>query len=215
MRIRTTLVAVEPASPGAEPLHSATRLATAARARLAQFPLPDRGVPAVEVAHAAERARADLIVLAREPRAIAAGVVRRARVPCLLIPVQHATFGRILAAIDAGPNAREVLQAATALGALLGGAVTALHVEAPVPCAPLRFAAAGPSGAAAAVATAGPMIGRDHDPVAEILRVVRAQGIDLLVHGHHRGGPANGDETGSVAARLLEHAPCAVLTVPI
>src|SRR2546428_599885 len=69
--------------------------------------------------------------------------------------------------------------------------------------------------APAPLVSAEPVIVREGDPVAEILNVVRDVGIELLVFGHHRGGPSNGQETGSVAARLLARAPCAVLTVPI
>jgi len=39
--------------------------------------------------------------------------------------------------------------------------------------------------------------------------------VDLLVFGHHRGGPVSTHATSGVAARLLQRAPCAVLTVPI
>jgi len=52
-------------------------------------------------------------------------------------------------------------------------------------------------------------------PVSEILRVAREAAADLLVLGHHRGGPVSPHATSGVAARLLQRAPCAVLTVPI
>src|SRR3989442_1476543 len=108
---------------------------------------------------------------------------------------------KILAAVEADASDASALCAATRL------ATAALA----------RLAVPGASGgpAPATLVSAEPVIVREGDPVAEILNVVRNVGIELLVFGHHRGGPSNGQETGSVAARLLARAPCAVLTVPI
>jgi len=183
--LRTVLVAVDAGAPDdGDARRAAARVATAARARLAVFEVPRGGVPAVEVARAAERQDVGIIVLPREPRDLVEGTVRRARVPCLIVSKGACPFRRILAALDGGPDSAGILDVASALGELLGGDVEAVHV-------------------------------RDGDPVAAIIDRVQAEGTDLLVHGHHRGGPRNGHETGSIAARLLGRAPCAVLTVPI
>ncbi|HEU5260578.1 MAG TPA: universal stress protein [Gemmatimonadales bacterium] len=214
MVIRTILVAVRPGAPQPDlaALGAVSGPGPGAQARLVAFDLPDGGVPAVEIARSAEREDADLIVLPREPHDIVDGTVRRARVPCLIVPPGQTAFGRVLAAVDASPDSREITEAALAIGRLVGGAVTALHVEQPALVAAGRGSDR-PAWAAPAVACR--VMVRQGDPVAEILRTVREDGFDLLVHGHHRGGPRWGHETGSIAARLLRRAPCAVLTVPI
>ena len=224
MRLRKILAAVEADASDASALCAATRLATAALARLAVPGASPGGVPALEIARAAEREGADMIVLPRDPRDTLEGTVRRARVPCLVVPPGGAGFGTILAAIDGGPDSADVSDAATTIGELLGGKVITVRVErrSPFHLASLgsaaephgRRSATGGTGTATIV-SAEPVIVREGDPVAEILNVVRDVGIELLVFGHHRGGPSNGQETGSVAARLLARAPCAVLTVPI
>jgi nucleotide-binding universal stress UspA family protein len=213
VELKNILVAIEAGPRDMEAHRAATRLAAAAGAQLASLEVSPGGVPAVEIVRAAERARADVIALPHGPRDIVDGTVRRARVPCLIVPPGDTAFGRILAAVDAGPNAAEILDVAAAMGALLGSEVEALHVERGVPVrTTMRPSALQPS---VAVATAAEMIVRHGDPVVEILSAVREERIDLLVIGHHRGGPLNEHETGSIAPRLLARAPCAVLTVPI
>jgi len=214
MRFRKILVVAKPTPPDMGALHAAARLASAAGAGLVTLDPTGNGVPAVEIARAAEREAADLIIIEREPLEVVEGAVRRARVPCLVVPREEPTFRRILAAVDGGPDSAEILSLAAAIGELFGGDVTSVHVE---PCAPVQSATRSWAWGAdrAAVATAGTLLVRSGDPVAEIVKLVHEEGIDLLVHGHHRCGPANGHETGSVAARLLRRAPCAVLTVPI
>lgn len=211
-QLRTTLVALKPGCPDFGASETAARLA--AGGRLVRLDVPDHGVPAVEITRAAEREQADLIVLGREPRDLVESTVRRARVPCLVVPCADTGFRRILAAVDAGPNSTEIFDVAAAMGELLGSEVEAIHVErgAPLPAA-TRSWAVRPGGAG--VATALEMLVCQGDPVTEILRTVGEEEIELLVFGHHRGGPRNAHETGSIAARLLQRAPCAVLTVPI
>ncbi len=168
------------------------------------------------------------------------GTIRRAGVPCLIVTSGPNTYRRILAAVDAGPDSTAVLEASFALGRLFGSQVLAQHVERPLALAEaalprtetMRHATAVAGAAAAAwshdpaesradpAASREPLaacdvIVRQGDPVAEILKAIREEGIELLVHGHHRGGPSNGHETGSIASRLLQRAPCAVLTVPV
>ncbi len=168
------------------------------------------------------------------------GTVRRARVPCLIATPGPNAYRRILAAVDAGPDSTAVLEASFALGRLFGSQVLALHVERPLALAEaalprtetMRHATAVAGAAAAAwrqdpedslpqtVTSREPLaacdvIVRQGDPVAEILKAIREEGIELLVHGHHRGGTSNGHQTSSIALRLLQRATCAVLTVPV
>jgi nucleotide-binding universal stress UspA family protein len=214
VQLRKMLVAMHPAWSDDCAQRAATQLAGDAQAKLVGLTIPVHGLPAIEIVHAAEREQADLIVLPRSPRDLVEGTVLRARVPCLIVPPGHTTFRRTLAAVDAGPNAAEILEVAAAVGALLGSEVEAIHVERGVPVrTTTRSSALSPNGVA--VAAAVETIVRHGDPVVEILSAVREEGIDLLVLGRHRGGPLNGHETGSIAPRLLARAPCAVLTVPI
>ncbi len=201
--LRNILVAVRPGSLDSHPLRSAMALATRARARLSGLsvaPSPRArahiestlaegipmhtalGIPAIEIVREAESKGTDLLVLGRElsPQMdlrhdgnTVEGTVRRARIPCLVVPRGQEKFA-ILAGV---------------------GASTGLHEVPP--------------------AGGGETIIRQGDPVSEILRVVRDEDVDLLVFGHHRGGPISSHATSGVAARLLQRAPCAVLTVPI
>jgi nucleotide-binding universal stress UspA family protein len=224
MQIRKILAAVARDAPDRAALRAATRLATAAEAQVAVSGAAPHGVPAVEIARAAEREGADLIVLPRDPIDTVTGTVRRARVPCLVVPPGWAASGKILAAIDGGPDSADVSGAASAIGELLRGKVITVRVERRSHFAVASLASAEwphqrrdaiAGTGTATLASAEPVLVREGDPVAEILNLVRDVGIELLVFGHHRGGPSNGHETGSIAARLLARAPCAVLTVPI
>lgn len=207
------------------------------------------GVPAVEIARLADQEAVDLIVLGRKWRTrverwvvgdTADATARRARVPCLFVHAEPPAFGRILAAVDAGPATRDILQAAFAVSRIHGGKVLTLHVERPPGAAeaaaprtltmrhaeflteaarevlqqeseapPTALAVEGETEAACDILV------RQGDPVDEILKAVREEGIDLLVIGHHRGGPPGGGEAACTAPRLLHRAPCAVLTVPL
>ncbi len=241
LALRNILVGVKPGVLDAHPLRSATAVATRAGSRLTVLSVADGrkpragmeaslqqgvpiytavGIPAIEIAREAESRGADLIVLGRElptqmdlrhRRDTVEGTVRRARVPCLLMPRGHQGFARVLAAVDGGPDSREVIAAALLVGRLFDAAVRAVLVEAAV--------LAG-VGAPTGLHELSPALGDETivcqgDPVSEILRVVREEDVDLLVFGHHRGGPVSTHATSGVAARLLQRAPCAVLTVPI
>lgn len=191
------------------------------------------GVPAVEIPRAAEIASADLLVLGRGPemgRTIE-GTVRRAEVPCLVVPCGRERFQRVLAAVDVGPYSTNVLDAALALAEADGSDVLAFHVEPPPAAAEaglqphdtLRHVDAVSSAlhtawerAPAAVSpgvAACELIVRQGDPVSEILKAGRDERIDLLVVGCHRG--EGGYQSQAIASRLLRRAACAVLTVPI
>ncbi len=191
------------------------------------------GVPAVEIPRAAEIVEADLLVLGREPEigSTIEGTVRRAQVPCLVVPSGLERFQRVLAAVDLGLSSSEVLDAALALAETEGSDVLALHVEA-TPGATAagrprhetrrRVAAVssalhtawgrGPAAASAGVA-ACELIVREGDPVTEILKAAGNERIGLLVVGCHRG--EGGYQSRAIGSRLLRRAACAVLTVPI
>jgi nucleotide-binding universal stress UspA family protein len=198
------------------------------------------GLPAVELARWAEQEHADLLVLGREPggrleRSVSgssiAGTLRRARVPCLVVPWgAPGRFSRVMAAVDAGPAAIEVLQAAQALGALCGGELLAVHVQrqavaqsaaaareadrvaAAIEAAWADTASRTPRGGP--VATVSPLVLGKGEIVPEILRVVREERADVIVVGHHRGELIT-PECGAVASRLLQRAEYAILAVPI
>jgi nucleotide-binding universal stress UspA family protein len=133
------------------------------------------------------------------------------------VPRGQEAFRRVLAAVDGGPDSGDVVAAAHLVGRLFSAAVSFVRVEEPV------LAGVGaPAWSHEPPRSVGPAAGaecetivRHGDPVSEVLRVVRQQDIDLLVFGHHRGGPISAHATSGVAARLLQRAPCAVLTVPI
>lgn len=196
------------------------------------------GLPAVELVRWTEREHADLLVLGREPggrleRRVAgstiAGTLRRAQVPCLVVPWgAPGRFSRVLAAVDDSPAATEVLQAARTLGALSGGELLAIHVQRqPVAQSAAaareadRVAAAvdtawsdAPAGRVPGAAAVSPLVLGQGDVVPEILRVVRDERADLIVVGHHRGELIT-PECAAVASRLLQRAEYAVLAVPI
>jgi nucleotide-binding universal stress UspA family protein len=179
------------------------------------------GIPAIEIVRAADALGADLIVVARlrgpqpgdppnpDGADFVSATVRRARVPCLVVPEKFAGCRGIVAALDGTPAARDVLDAARRAGAACGVPVTAVHVAAP---------ALVPAGAAAPASWA-PVAGvevvvRAGDPVVEILAAARDAGANVVALGQHRGRPADAS-CRSMAARLLARAPGAALTVPL
>lgn len=240
MELQRILVAVKPASPDAHVLRFAAQLAVKTRARATAVSVTDAsapptsaapdhlngmplltvaGIPAIEIARLAESTRADLIVLGRDLPAGRAtrdcgaaveGTVRRARVPCLLVPPGVRPFRRLLVAVDGGPDSGDVIAAAHRLARAYNAAVQLVQVEEPV-AAGVGARTGMDDGPAA---THDALVCRG-DPVSEILRVARDQAADLLVLGHHRGGPVSPHATSGVASRLVQRVPCAVLTVPI
>jgi nucleotide-binding universal stress UspA family protein len=178
------------------------------------------GIPAIEIVRAADTLGADLIVVGR-PRGPETGhapdpdgadfvsaTVRRARVPCLVVPEGFTGWRGIVAALDGTPAARDVLDAARRAGTACGVPVTAVHVAAP---------ALVPAGAAEPAREPVPpveIVLRAGDPVAEVLAAARDAGANVVAFGQHRGGPAD-PGCRSVAARLLARTPGAALTVPL
>jgi nucleotide-binding universal stress UspA family protein len=56
---------------------------------------------------------------------------------------------------------------------------------------------------------------REGDPATVIVEDARTLGVDVVLIGHHRHGLLERLLTGSVARRVLEHAPCPVLVLPL
>lgn len=192
------------------------------------------GMPGIEIPRFAERTGADLLVLGRTARSAVArrlvgdtadAVVRRSRVPCLLLPAGGEAVGPILAAVDGSRHSAAVLDAACRLSAVTGGRVSAWTIEptrADEPAAlavpPLaRSVAAGDAVAQAArrCRREVPLVIRRGPVVSTLLDAIVEQKAAVLVLGFRRGGPAAAIEGGSIARRLLHEAPIAVLTVPI
>src|SRR6266571_3459497 len=175
------------------------------------------GVPGVEIARAAELVQADLIVLGRgsEIGRTIEGTVRRAQMPCLVVPSGLQRFQRVLAAVDEDEGS-DVL--AFHVEPTLGAAESGLprherlrHVDAVSSALHTAWERA-PADPSAGVA-ACELITRRGEPVSEILKAVRDERIDLLVVGCHRG--EGGYPSQVIGSRLLRRAPCAVLTVPL
>lgn len=164
-----------------------------------------QGLPAIEIPRLAEAEAADLIVLGRCPLlpsalgrtgTVTEGVLRRARVPVLIVP-EASDLGRALA-VAADDDSGEVVAAARAVTEALSAELHVVQVE------PAHAMAGG----------AWNREVRHVDPAHEILGAVRAERADLLIIGRRRGSTAVDRDVGNVAARVLAQARCAVLVVP-
>lgn len=173
------------------------------------------GLPSVEIARGAEEIAADLIVIGRgDNLSVTAAILRRSRVPVLVTPPDHRVYRSLLTCVDDTPNAVDVLEAAMAMGEHLGATVMALHVE-PAGDGPMTSRGRTPSRGATAVAECETIVRRG-DVATEILSLARMRDTDLVVFGYRRG--LNYGDVGAaatVAARLLRHAECALLAVPV
>lgn len=122
---------------------------------------------------------------------------------------------RILAAVDFSPWTAEVVAAAAAFGKAYGAPVELLHVlplrETDTRAAESELAAAVPAALAGAVQSR--RVIRALAAELGILDAARESGADLIVVGTHgRTGLAH-IRLGSVAARVVELSPVAVLTI--
>jgi nucleotide-binding universal stress UspA family protein len=166
------------------------------------------GIASIELPRWSRELGADLLVLGRQPlgplerrpagRTIA-GVLRASAVPCLVVPFGQRRWGAVLAVLDE-PGAGKVEAAAMAFGALWNRSPAMVHVERAL------VSTGAPDGGAAREAPRPP------DAVGEAIRQARADALDVLVVGYPAGPTNAGRE---VPLRLLERAPCAVLTVPV
>lgn len=183
------------------------------------------GLPEIEIPRFAERAGADLLLLAR-PRedgaALADAILRRTPVPCFVVRCDVALDGPVLAALDGTVRGLQVHQAAAELAPLLGAPLHAVtvdpaadaHGDAPVPSA--RAAALAAMLRASALPESRAVLHVRHGPVVrEVLDEVAAEHAAVLAVGIRRLGPAGAIPEGSVARQLASRAPCAVLAVPL
>jgi nucleotide-binding universal stress UspA family protein len=196
------------------------------------------GVPQVEIPRFAEEKKAGLIVLGRKPRTRATrlilgdttdAVVRRTRIPCLMVPAGLAAMRRVLVALDGTDRGLAVLRIAAALAAVANLELSTVMVDTarggdmPVPSSRserltgkvdeyLRnhYPASGREGQAVSLLTV-----RQGDPVTQIAAEATAVGADIVVTGFHPGGPLLVVEEGSVSRSLVHILTCAVLTVPL
>jgi len=192
-----------------------------------------QGVPAIEIIRFSEHQSADLIVLprgARDPahpgssRDTCDAVIRRAEVPCLVVPEGQDRFTRLLATLDGSERGMVVLRAACDLRRLSDHGVSAIFVEPadpdfPAGNAPVRSARAEVLERRMRAHGSGcggvRLIERQGDVVSEVVHGLSASGGDILVVGVRRGGAAGLSESTGNGRRLLAAAPCAVLTVPL
>ena len=184
------------------------------------------GHPSVEIPRFAETHAADLIVIGRTPRTQATrfrigdtadALMRRSRVPCLMVPPDSPPIRRVLAAVDGSPRGSKVLRTASGFARDIGADLRAVIVEAtpaydegpstpPVPGA--RAARLEHQLGASLRVRRGPIF-------EQVLAEIRDSGSDLLAIGTHRGGPPGVLELGSVGRHLAHAAPCPVLTIPL
>lgn len=187
------------------------------------------GIPAIEIVRFAEREGMDLIVMSRTLRDEAQGtslgdtcdaVIRRAEIPCLVIPPVQGRLARIRAALDGSERGMAVLRTAWEFQSQVPGNLSGVYVE-PAACGqdgmhsaqadrlPEAMRAVLPPGADV------PLLVRQGERCAEVLADLSAEGGDLLVVGVRRGGPADISESTGIGRLLMAAAPCAVLTVPL
>lgn len=184
------------------------------------------GHPSVEIPRFAEAKAADLIVIGRKPRTQAVRVragdtadamVRRSRVPCLLVPPEAPPVRRVLAAVDGSLRGSKAFVCASEFARLIGASLRAVTVEASDPEETPDVARRTPRARTARLRSEiGPALTVRHGPVfQQMVAEIRATGSDLLAIGNQRGGPPGVLEVGSVGRHLAHGAPCAVLTIPL
>jgi nucleotide-binding universal stress UspA family protein len=188
------------------------------------------GLPGIEIPRAAERMRADLLVLGRNQRShamrlllgdTADAVARRSHIPCLFVPASSGRTRRVLVAVDGSTRGTAVLRVANDFAGQLGADLRVLTVERVHAGEPAELAAGVPATRSTSVQAdvthtlARGLDVRRGDAAEEILAAVEEQAPDVLVIGCHRGGPAGVIEAGSTARQVIHQAPCAVLTVPL
>ena len=184
------------------------------------------GHPSVEIPRFAEANAADLIVMGRRPRTqaersragdTADAVVRRSRVPCLLVPPDAPPVRRVLAAVDGSPRGSKVVTGARDFARLVGASLGVVTVEAAATDETLDLARRAPRARTSQLQSEiGPTLSVRHGPVFEqVLAEIHDTGSDLLAIGNQRGGPPGVLEIVSVGRYLAHAAPCAVLTIPL
>jgi len=201
------------------------------------------GLPQVEIGRYAEHRKADLIVLGRKERTRSArlflgdtadAVLRRSRIPCLLVPPSLLTFSRLTAAVDGTDRGFAVYEYADAFAQACALELNIVTVEpqwtgeppvlskqiwstrteklaAQIGSRTRRARKSAPRGGSCVT---DDLHVRHGEAVGEIVAEVVESGSDVLILGFHRGGPPLVVSTGSVSRKLVHAAPCAVLSVP-
>lgn len=185
------------------------------------------GIPGIEIVRFAESVMADLILMVRpgpgeSPLPAMADhhdpVVRRADVPCLVLPSGQLRFGRMRVALDGSERGMKALRVAWSLKKLSEDGVSAVYVgQEPEGAAPstTRLRLQGWIREVVRPVTPPPLVEAAGDVVQGVLAGLSAQRGDLLVLGVRRGGPSGVDESTGAGRRILAAARCAVLTVPL
>jgi nucleotide-binding universal stress UspA family protein len=188
------------------------------------------GVPGIEIARFAERARASLLVLGRKPRSrivrlllgdTADAVARRSGVPCLFVSPEGTRPRHLLVAVDGSERGMTVLDAADRFARQVGADLLVLTVEPTHAGEPIHLALATPVARSARIRSqVHDRLGheievRRGEAAEQILAAVDERRPDVVVLGCHRGGSAGVIEAGSTARQVIHAAPCAVLTVPL
>lgn len=202
------------------------------------------GLPQIEIGRYAEHRKADLIVLGRKPRSrstrlylgdTADAVLRRSRIPCLLVPPDVADLSMMTAALDGSDRGFMVYEYAMELAQACALHLTAVTVEPQWAGEPVALAQQVWSARTERLArmidsrirrgrriaqSGGVSVADDllhvrrGEPVGEIVAEIAEVGTNVLVLGFHRGGPPLVVASGSVSRKLVHAAPCAVLSVP-
>jgi nucleotide-binding universal stress UspA family protein len=196
------------------------------------------GSPAEVMTEIAESEQVDLIVVGSPHRgaigrvlvgSVADNLLHGAPRPVVVAPRGYATerheaLRRIAVAFDGTPESRAALDAAEALAARGNAALEVLTVVAPPVAMPgvVGYSPVDPPDPDRILTEAVNSIddglaagGRRLDgPPGMTLVEACEDGIDLLVAGSRRYGPATRVLLGSVSTRLTHKAPCPVLVVP-
>ena len=196
------------------------------------------GIPQIEIPRFAEGKKAGLIILGRKPRSRATrlilgdttdAVVRRSRMPCLMVPASLTSMRRVLAALDGSDRGMAVLRAATELAVEANLELGAVTVDPAHPGEPAVASARSERLAAKVDAAVSPLSAgmrwggsatamlrvRHGNVVDEIIRETLESGADILVTGFHPGGPLLVVDEGSVSRTLAHTVSCAVMTIPL
>ena len=191
------------------------------------------GLPGVEIPRFAESIGAELIVVGKcassdGPDALADAVLRRSRMPCLVLPCHWVRLDPLLVALDGSERGFQVHLAASRIARRLRVAVAVVTVDAPE----RESVASGPStrslrllarvqatsvgaGAATLAPASEPVHVRRGDVVREVLAEVLDAGAGLLAVGWRWGGPSDCIPFGSIGRRLALGAACGVLAIPL
>lgn len=195
------------------------------------------GIPQVEIPRFAEGKKAGLIILGRKPRSRTTrlmlgdttdAVVRRSRIPCLMVPAGLTSMRRVLVALDGTDRGLAALRAGAELAERAHLELSVVTVdparagEASVVSARSERLALkvdeymrnGRASERGTTATSTVHV-RQGDVVQEVIAEVEEVGADILITGFHPGGPLLVLEEGSVSRSLVHNVTCAVLTVPV